>query len=69
MIRLVNEAYKIDEAKTPAEKVKLGKQLASLVGASQKPEERFVLLRRAAELARDAGHLPMMCQMIEAIGS
>ena len=68
MIRLVDEAYKIEGAKTPAEKVKLGKQLASLVGASQKPEERFILLRRAAELARDAGHLPMMCQMIEAIG-
>ena len=68
MIRLVNEAYKLDDAKTPAEKVRLGKQLASLVSASQKPEERFVLLRRAAELARDAGHLPMMCQMIEVIG-
>ena len=69
LIRLVNEAYKIDEAKTPAEKVRLGKHLASLAGTSKKSDERFVLLRRAAELARDAGHLPMMCQMIETIGT
>jgi hypothetical protein len=69
MTRLVDEAYKIEQAKTPSDKVKLGKQLASFVVASRKPEERFVLLRRAAELARDAGHLPMMCQMVETIGA
>ncbi len=69
MIRLVNEAYKLDEAKTAAAKVNLGKELAFLASNSNKPEEQFVLLRRAAELAKDAGHLPLMCQSIEAIGS
>lgn len=69
IIRLVNEAYRLDDTKTPAENVALSKQLASMAVASKAPEERFVLYRRAAELANDAGHLPLMCQMIEVIGA
>ncbi len=46
-----------EDAKTAAEKVKSAKQLIKLAEATQKPEERFVIRRKAAELASDAGQL------------
>lgn len=57
------------DASTAAEKGKLAKQFMSLAEASQKPEERFVIRRRAAELARDTGQLTLMRQAIELIAA
>jgi hypothetical protein len=57
------------DASTAAEKGRLAKQFMGLAEASQKPEERFVLRRRAAELARDTGQLALMRQAIELIAT
>ena len=56
-------------AKTSAEKVKLARQLMSVAESSQKADERFVIRRKAAELASDAGQTAVMRQAIEAIAA
>ena len=63
----VNELCK--NSKTAAAKVKFANQLMSLAEATQKPEERFVIRRRAAELANDAGQAALMREAIESIAA
>jgi hypothetical protein len=67
IIAQINELYK--DAKTSAEKTKFAKQLLNMGEASRKPEERFVIRRKAAELASDAGQLALMRQAIESIAA
>jgi len=63
----VNQAFSIGEARQPAEKLELAGKLAALAEKSQKPEERFVLLRRAADLACDGGDAALMLDVVEQI--
>ena len=67
--RQVRDAYKLDDAETAEAKTALAKQLLDLSGQSKgEPAERFVILRTAADLARDAGNPALLCQAIEALG-
>ncbi len=65
----INDVYKIDGIKSAAEKAKCAKQLLNQAEASQKPEERFVIRRRAAELAGDAGQPSLVRQAVESIAA
>jgi len=63
----VNQVFSIGEARQPAEKLELASKLAALAEKSQQPEERFVLLRRAADLACDGGDAALMLDVVERI--
>lgn len=65
----INDVYKIENVKAAAEKAKCAKQLLSQAEASQKSEERFVIRRRAAELAGDAGQPSLVRQAVESIAA
>jgi hypothetical protein len=63
--RLLDDIYKISHAKTPQQKVALANQLLTLAKSQQvKPDERFVLLRKATDLAGDGGDVPLMLAAI-----
>ena len=61
----LNQTFAIDKVRQPAEKLELAGKLASLAGKSKKPEERFVLLRKATELAADGGDAVQMLKLVE----
>ena len=63
--RLMNDIYKTAEAKTPEQKAALAGQLFNVVKSQKvKPEERFTLLRKAADLAADGGDLTLALNAI-----
>ena len=64
----VKNLYKLGDARKPEEQVKLAKDLADMAEKATKPEERFVLLRKAAELACEAGDTTVMFQMVDRLG-
>lgn len=64
----VDEAYSVAQARTPADKLKLVKELFEAATRSTKPDEKFALLRRAMELAGEAGDAGLMCEVVDAVG-
>lgn len=70
LLRQVDEVYKLAEAKTRLQKLKLARELLDLAKKSEsEPAERFVLLRRAMETASDGGDAALMLQAVDAIGT
>jgi formylglycine-generating enzyme required for sulfatase activity len=64
VVREVDEVYETATAKTPQEKSKLADKLAALAEKPDKPEVRFVLWRRASELALEAGEPERMLKLV-----
>jgi formylglycine-generating enzyme required for sulfatase activity len=60
----IEETYKISEAKTPEAKLKLAKELSEAAQKSAKPDEQYVLLRKAVDLACDGGDAALMLEML-----
>ena len=57
--RLIDDIYKTAAAKTPEQKLALAKELLKLAKSpGVKPEERFVVLQKASELAVEGGDVP-----------
>lgn len=70
LLRQVDEVYKLGEAKTGAQKLKLARDLLNLGRKSEsEPTERFVFLRRAMETASDGGDAALMLQAVNAIAA
>ena len=61
----LEEIYKLGDARTPAQQVKLAKDFLELAEKTVKPEERFVMFRKAAELADKAGDAALMFQAVD----
>lgn len=68
MLPQVDDAYSVPQARTPADKLKLVKELFDAANRSEKPDEQFVLMRRAMELAGEAGDAVLACQVVDAVG-
>jgi formylglycine-generating enzyme required for sulfatase activity/serine/threonine protein kinase len=64
----VEDVYKLADARKPVEQIKLSNDLAEMAEKATKPEEHFVLLRKAAELACEAGDTTLMFQMVDRLG-
>ena len=64
----VASVYNPSRAKTPAGRIKLAYQLLQAAKASKEPNERYVFLRQARDLAGQAGDVALMLQAIEATG-
>jgi hypothetical protein len=66
-IKLTNELFKSDvaRAKTSPEKLALAKQMASVAATENDPCARYVLLKRAREVAIDAGDPTTACQLLD----
>ncbi len=62
--RVLDETYDTNAARSIAERIALVDQLAALVEKSDDTTERFVLLRRASELASEAGAGERMMQLV-----
>lgn len=60
----IEETYKTSEAKTPEAKIQLAKDLSAAAGNAAKPEEQYVLLRKAIDLACDGGDAALMLETI-----
>ncbi len=60
--RAIEELY--PEPHDRDEALALGDKLAALAGETEKPTERFVLLRRASELASDGGDAQRMVELV-----
>jgi hypothetical protein len=68
LIATIDERYKPSEAKDPAAKADLAwKVLADGEKNAANPAEQFVLLRRAGELACDAGEPELMLEAVDAM--
>ncbi len=64
---MLDEAYGTTGPRTPDEKLKLAGQLASMAEKAENPTERFVLLRRASELATEGGDAAKMLGLVARI--
>ncbi len=62
--RVLDETYDTNAARSITERVALADRLAALVEKSDDATERFVLLRRASELASEAGEGDRMLQLV-----
>jgi formylglycine-generating enzyme required for sulfatase activity len=70
VLRKIDEVYAPGSASTPAEKAKLARQMLDAGRQNESNRtERFVLLRRAAELARDAVEGELMLEAVDAIAA
>jgi len=64
------EIYDIGKTRTDEEKLTLAKELLAMVAETgNKPTDTFVLLRKAMELAGEAGDAVFMCEVIDRIGA
>ena len=63
----IGSVYNPSRVKTPAGRIKLAYQLLQAAKASKEPNERYVFLRQARELAGQAGDVALMLQAIEAM--
>jgi formylglycine-generating enzyme required for sulfatase activity len=64
----VEDAYKLADARKPEEQIKLAKDLVRVAEKAAKPQEQFVLLRKAAELACKADDAATMFQAVDRLG-
>ena len=64
----VKDVYKLADARKPEEQLKLSEDLTDMAEKAARSEEQFVLLRKAAELARDAGDTTLMFQIVDRLG-
>lgn len=66
----INERFHPDQAVAPAAKTRLAKDLLDAADrVPRKPDERFVLLRTAAELSCDGGDVALMMQTIDQLAA
>lgn len=65
----VDEVFKLASLKRPEDKLKAAQELLDKGKQSDKPDERFVLLRRSMELACEGGDAKAMLASIEAIAA
>ena len=61
---VIEETYKISQAKTPEAKIKLARELFDASKKTPKPNEQYVLLHKAAELACDGSDAAIMLEML-----
>jgi len=61
------DIYNLHKERTDEDKLKLVKEFLELVTETEKPTDKFVLLRKAMELASDAGDAVLMCKLIDRI--
>ena len=64
----VASVYNPGRVKTPVGRIKLAYQLLQAAKASKEPNERYVFLRQARELAGQAGDVALMLQAVETLG-
>ncbi len=64
---LIDEEFDTASARTSGERRRLADTLASLAEETDDATERFTLLRRAAELASDAGDARVMLELVDRI--
>lgn len=64
-LKLLEERFKTADAKQAADKVKLARELVDAVQTVNDPVERFVSLRKAAELAADGGDPVLMVSVVD----
>ena len=69
IVSQVDEVYKLHDARKPAQQIKLAKDLLESAEKATKPEERFVMLRKAAELAGEADDAALMFQAIDRLAA
>ena len=65
----VDEVYKVADAHNPDQQIRLAKDLIEAAEKAAKPEERFVMLRKAAELSGEAGDAALMCQAVDLLAA
>jgi hypothetical protein len=64
----LEDVFRIGEARTKDEKVKLAKELLEVgLSSDGTPTERFVILRKAIDLAANAGDSAAIIQAVDAI--
>jgi len=69
LVRL-SEIFDLEQDRTAEQKIKLAGELLNRGGeAGAKPEERFVMLRKSMELAREAGDAGAMLTAVDAIAA
>ena len=64
----VDDVYRLSDSRSPREQTQLAQKLSDVAGKSDKPEERFVLLRKAAELTSEAGDVDLMFEILDRMG-
>ncbi len=70
LLDALDEIYEIDKKRTDEEKVKLIQELLEGIAETKnKPTDRFVLLRKAMELASDVGDAPLVFEMVDRIAA
>jgi hypothetical protein len=67
LMRSIDEVYAPEKAKTSDEKVALALKMLEDGKGQAQPAEKFVLLRRAGEIARDAGETDLMLEAVNTI--
>ncbi len=68
MLKQLDEIYEFSERRTPAERLKLARELFELGKESQgEPVEKFVLFRKAMESAQSGGDAGLMLEVVDAI--
>ncbi len=69
-IRQLNEIYDLSKSRTRPEKLELARELFGLSKKSRgNPAEKFVLLRKAMDLAGEGGDADFMLEAVDAIGA
>ncbi|MDY0170460.1 MAG: formylglycine-generating enzyme family protein [Thermoguttaceae bacterium] len=66
--RAIDDIHETAASQEPAEALKLANKLAELAERAENTTERFVLLRRASELASDGGDARRMLELVGRIG-
>jgi formylglycine-generating enzyme required for sulfatase activity len=69
LVRQVEKDYRVGQAGKLAEKVKLANSLLDAANKSLESDTRFVMRRKAADLALSAGNAALMLQAVERIGA
>ena len=67
LLRVLDETFQTKAVREPDAKVSLSKKLATMAEKAQNEDERFVLLRRASELASEGGDAQRMLALVAQI--
>jgi hypothetical protein len=67
LIDQINKEYGVDKANDAAAKLALASKLLDAGRAAEGDGKKFMLLRRAGELAADAGNADLACEAVDAI--
>ena len=64
----LGKTFDFEKSRTDDQKRQLAKELLMTFKVAEKPVDRFVLLRKATELACDSGDAVLMCEIVERMG-